>query len=73
MTSSCDERWGYSEIDLSPHLPTPAHTSPHLPTPPHTSPHLPLSPQVQTPFFGMLRGTSDADLRRMQAGDIAEI
>ena len=28
---------------------------------------------VQTPFFGMLRGTSDADLRRMQAGDIAEI
>ena len=47
--------------------------SPHLPTPPHISPYLPLSAQVQTPFFGMLRGTSDADLRRMQAGDIAEI
>ena len=65
---------------ISPHLPTPPRISPHLPTSPHTSPHLPtpphispISPQVQTPFFGMLRGTSDADLRRMQAGDIAEM
>ena len=40
---------------------------------PHISHISPISAQVQTPFFGMLRGTSDADLRRMQAGDIAEI